>query len=196
VAVRLVRLSFSGELAFEVYVPADHGVALWKHILASGKSLDIRPIGLEAVASLRIEKGHVAGPELDHRNTLDDLGLGHMARTDKAFVGRELRQRSAMQSPERWRLVGIESVEPDKPLRGGSILFATTDKIEGHGRGYITSVTWSTDLDKFVALALYEGGLKHEGDEIVCAYPLKGEQVKARIVAPIFIDPKGERLRA
>jgi methylglutamate dehydrogenase subunit C len=196
VPVRLVRLSFSGELAFEVYVPADHGVAFWKHILASCKSLDIRPVGLEAVASLRIEKGHVAGPELDHRNTLDDLGLGHMARADKAFVGRELRQRSAMQSPERWRLVGIESVEPDKPLRGGSILFATTDKIEGHGRGYITSVTWSTDLDKFVALALYEGGLKHEGDEIVCAYPLKGEQVKARIVAPIFIDPKGERLRA
>jgi methylglutamate dehydrogenase subunit C len=196
VPLRLIRVSFSGELAFEVYVPADHGVAFWEHILASGKSLDIRPIGLEAVASLRIEKGHVAGPELDHRNTLDDLGLGHMARTDKAFVGRELRQRSAIQSPERWRIVGIESVEPEKSLRGGSILFAATDKIEGHGRGYITSVTWSTELDRFVALALYEGGLKHQGDEIVCAYPLKGEQVKARIVAPIFIDPSAERLRA
>jgi methylglutamate dehydrogenase subunit C len=196
VPLRLIRLSFSGELAFEVYVPADHVVSFWKHILASAKSLDIRPIGLEAVASLRIEKGHVAGPELDHRNTLDDLGLGYMARTDKAFVGRELRQRSAIQSPERWRIVGIESVEPEKSLRGGSILFAATDKIEGHGRGYITSVTWSTELGKFVALALYEGGLKHEGDEILCAYPLKGEQVKARIVAPIFIDPNGERLRA
>jgi heterotetrameric sarcosine oxidase alpha subunit len=196
IALHLMRLSFSGELAYEVYVPADHGVALWEHILASAQSLDIRPIGLEAVASLRIEKGHVAGPELDHRNTLDDLGLGHLVRTDKVYVGRELRQRTAVQSPERWRLVGIESLEPDKVLRGGAILFALTDKIEGHGRGYVTSVTWSTELNKYIALALYEGGLHHEGEQIVCAYPLKKEQMTVRIVTPNFIDPRGERLRA
>jgi sarcosine oxidase subunit alpha len=147
------------------------------------------------VASLRIEKGHIAGPELDHRNTLDDLGLAHLARADKAYVGRELRQRSAIQSSKRWRLVGIESIEPGQPLRGGAILFAASDKIEGHGRGYITSATWSTALDKFIALGLYEGGLVHEGEQIVCAYPVKKEQVKARIVSPVFIDPKGERLR-
>jgi sarcosine oxidase subunit alpha len=195
VPLRVIRLSFSGELAFEVYVPADHGVAVWEHILASAKSLDLRPVGLEAVASLRIEKGHVAGPELDHRNTLDDLGLAHLARAGKAYVGSELRRRSAIQSPKRWRLVGIESIEPDKPLRGGAILFAASDKVEGHGRGYITSVMWSTVLDKFVGLGLYEGGLVHEGEQIVCAYPVKREQMKARIVAPVFIDPEGERLR-
>jgi methylglutamate dehydrogenase subunit C len=195
VPLRVIRLSFSGELAFEVYVPADYGVAVWEHILASTQSLDLRPVGLEAVASLRIEKGHVAGPELDHRNTLDDLGLAHLAKFGKAYVGSELRQRSAIQSSQRWRLVGIESVEPDKPLRGGAILFAASDKIEGHGRGYITSVMWSTVLERFVALGLYEGGLVHEGEQIVCAYPVKREQVNARIVAPVFIDPKGERLR-
>jgi len=196
VPLRVIRLSFSGELAFEVYVPAEHGVAVWEHLLASAKSLGIQPIGLEAVASLRIEKGHVAGPELDHRNTLDDLGLGHMAKTEKAFVGRDLRQRPALQSPKRWRLVGIESIDPNDSLRSGSILFAATDKIEGHGRGYISSVTWSTELERFVALGLYTGGLTHQGEQIVCAYPVNKEQVKARIVAPIFIDPKGERLRA
>jgi sarcosine oxidase subunit alpha len=196
VPLRLIRLSFSGELAFEVYVPAEHGVAFWDHMLMSAKSLGIQPVGLEAIASLRIEKGHVAGPELDHRNTLDDLGLGHMAKGNKAFVGRELRQRPALQSPQRWRLVGIESIEPDQPLRSGSILFAATDKIEGHGRGYITSVTWSTELKKVIALGLYEGGLTHQDEQIVCAYPIKREQVKARIVAPLFIDPNGERLRA
>jgi methylglutamate dehydrogenase subunit C len=195
VPLRVVRLSFSGELAFEVYVPADYAVAVWEHILASARSLDLRPVGLETVASLRIEKGHVAGPELDHRNTLDDLGLAHLARTGKAYVGRELRQRSAIQSSKRSRLVGIESIEPGKPLRGGSILFAASDKIEGHGRGYITSVMWSTALDRFIALGLYEGGLLHEGEQIVCAYPVKREQVKARIVSPVFIDPKGERVR-
>ena len=81
--------------------------------------------------------------------------------------------------------------ELGKPLRGGSILFAATDKVEGHGRGYITSVTWSTELKTFIALGLYQGGLKHSGEHIVCAYPLKGELVKARIVAPMFIDPHG-----
>jgi sarcosine oxidase subunit alpha len=193
--LRLIRLSFSGELAYEIYTPADYGVALWEHMLERAAPLGIRPYGLEALASLRIEKGHVAGLELDHRNTLDDLGLGKMAGKKKAFVGRELRQRPMLQSPERWSLVGIECLEPGKRLRGGSILFSATDRIAGHGRGYVTSVTWSTELERFIALGLYEGGLKHAGEEIVCAYPLKGEEVKARIVAPTFIDPRGERLR-
>lgn len=196
VPLRIIRLSFSGELAYEVYVPADYGIAVWEHILTAGAPLGIKPYGLEALASLRIEKGHVAGLELDHRNTLDDLGLGRMASKDKDYVGRALRQRPLLQVPERWSLVGLECLEPDKRLRGGSILFAATDKIEGHGRGYITSVTWSTELGKYIALGLYQGGLKHEGEEIICAFPLKNEQVRARIVSPVFIDPKGERLHA
>jgi sarcosine oxidase subunit alpha len=195
VPLRLIRLSFSGELAYEIYTPADHGVTLWEHLLTSAAPLGIQPYGLEALASLRIEKGHVAGAELDHRNTLDDLGLGKMASREKAFVGRELRQRPVLQAPERWSLIGIECLEPGKRLRGGAILFCADDEIKGHGRGYITSVTWSTELEKFIALGLYQGGLKHAGEEIVCAYPLKAEQVKARIVSPMFIDPSGERLR-
>jgi sarcosine oxidase subunit alpha len=195
VSLRLIRLSFSGELAFEIYVPADHGVALWMHILASAASLGIQPFGLETVASLRIEKGHVAGLELDNRNTLDDLGLGKMASKAKGYVGRELGQRPGLRAPQRWSLVGLECLEAGKSLRGGSILFAATDKMEGHGRGYITSVTWSTELKNFIALGLYQGGMEHAGEEVVCAYPLKGEKVKARIVTPMFIDPNGERLR-
>ena len=194
VPLRLLRLSFSGELAYELYVPADCGVPLWEHLLATGAPLGIRPYGLEALASLRIEKGHVAGLELDHRTTLDDLGLGKMAGRDKAFVGRELRLRDGLQSPERWSLVGIEGLESDARLRGGAILFAAGEPITGHGRGYITSVTWSVELNKFIALGLYTGGLRHEGTEIICAYPLKGEQVRARIVSPMFIDPAGARL--
>ncbi|MES1152598.1 MAG: 2Fe-2S iron-sulfur cluster-binding protein, partial [Dongia sp.] len=73
--IRLLRLSFSGELAYEVHTPADFLTALWERFIETGKPLGVRPYGLEALASLRIEKGHVAGLELDHRNTLDDLGL-------------------------------------------------------------------------------------------------------------------------
>jgi len=194
--VRIIRLSFSGELAYEVYTPADFGVTLWEHLLRAAAPLGIKPYGLEALAALRIEKGHVAGLELDHRTTLDDLALGKMASKTKPYVGRELRQRPDLQAPERWSLVGLECLEPEKRLRGGAILFADGDPIKGHGRGYITSVTWSTELDKYIALGLYQGGLTHAGAEIVCAYPLKDEQVRARIVAPQFVDPKNERLHA
>jgi sarcosine oxidase subunit alpha len=196
VVVRLMRLSFSGELAYEVHCPANYTTALWEHVLKAAAPLGIKPYGLEALASLRIEKGHVAGLELDHRNSLDDLGLGKMASTTKPFVGSVLRKREDMMSPERWSLVGIELLEADKRLRGGSILFAATDEIKGHGRGYITSVTWSVDLQRFIALGLCKGGLKHEGEEIICAFPLKNEQVKARIVSPHFIDREGTRLNA
>ena len=196
VTVRLLRMSFSGELAYEVHVGADHAIPLWEHILKAAAPLGIRPYGLEALASLRIEKGHVAGLELDHRNTLDDLGLGKMAGKDKAYIGKELRFREDCQSPDRWSLVGLELLEPDKKLRGGSILFAASDEIKGHGRGYITSVTWSTELNKFIALGLYQGGLKHEGEEIIAAFPLKNEQVRLKLVSPHFIDHEGARLHA
>ncbi len=194
--VRLLRLSFSGELAYEVHCPANFAIALWEHILRAAETLGIKPYGLEALASLRIEKGHVAGLELDHRNTLDDLGLGKMAAKEKAFIGKELRLREAYQAPERWSLVGLELLEPEKKLRGGSILFAASDEIKGHGRGYITSVTWSTELNKFIALGLYHGGLKHEGEEIIAAFPLKNEQARLKIVSPHFIDKEGARLHA
>jgi sarcosine oxidase subunit alpha len=196
IPLRLLRLSFSGELAYEVYVPADHGTAMWERLLERGASLGIRPYGLEALASLRIEKGHVAGLELDHRTTLDDLGLVKFASRRKAFVGRELREREELKAPDRWSLVGLECLDSGARLRGGAILFSKDEPIAGHGRGYITSVTWSTVLQKTIALALYSGGLQHEGEEIVCAYPLKNEQVRARIVSPMFIDPSGERMRA
>jgi methylglutamate dehydrogenase subunit C len=194
--IRVLRLSFSGELAYEVYVPADRGTAMWTRILESAAPLGIRPYGLEALASLRIEKGHVAGLELDHRNTLDDLGLGKMASRTKAYIGRELREREELLDSERWSLVGLEPIEPTARFRGGAILFGREDPIAGHGRGYITSVTWSTVLGKFIALGLYRGGLHHQGEEIVCAYPLLGETMRARIVSPVFIDAAGERLRA
>jgi sarcosine oxidase subunit alpha len=196
VPVRLLRLSFSGELAYEVHIPSGYAVSLWEHFLNAAAPLGIKPYGLEALASLRIEKGHVAGLELDHRNTLDDLGLGRMASKTKAYVGRELRQRENHHSPSRWSLVGIESLEADKKLRGGSILFSADDEIKGHGRGYITSVTWSTVLGKYIALGLYQGGLSNEGKEIVCAFPLKNETVRARIVSPHFYDCDNERLHA
>jgi heterotetrameric sarcosine oxidase alpha subunit len=194
VPVRVIRLSFSGELAYELYVAADYATAFWEHLLASGAAFGMQPYGLEALASLRIEKGHIAGAEVDPRLGLNDLGLGRMARPEKPFIGRELAARPLLTAPTRPSLVGIECLEAGKRLRGGGILFAASDEIKGHGRGHVTSVTWSPTLGKFIALGLYAGGLAHLGEEIVCAFPLYGEQVRARITSPVFLDPKGERL--
>jgi sarcosine oxidase subunit alpha len=119
-----------------------------------------------------------------------------MASAAKSYVGKELGARPDLNSSDRWSLVGIECLETGKRLRGGSILFAPGEEIKGHGRGYITSVTWSTELDRYIALGLYQGGLQHEGQEIICAFPLKDDQVKARIVSPHFIDRDGARLNA
>jgi methylglutamate dehydrogenase subunit C len=191
-----MRLSFSGELGYEVHVSADYAQSVWEHILKAAEPIGIKPYGLEALASLRIEKGHVAGLELDHRNTLDDLGLGKMASKEKPYVGKALRFRDKLQAPDRWSLVGLELLEPEKKLRGASILFASSDEVKGHGRGYITSVTWSVELQKHIALGLYQGGLKHEGEEIIAAFPLKNEQARLKIVSPHFIDKEGVRLHA
>ncbi len=196
IKMRVVRLSFSGELAYELYCPANYGQALWERVLNRNASLDIKPYGLEALASLRIEKGHVAGLELDHRNNLDDLGLGKMAAASKSYVGKTLRHRPAERPADRWSLVGLEALDGATKLRGGAILFAPEDKIAGHGRGYITSTTWSVELQKHIALGLYQGGLTHEGKEVICAFPLKNKTARARIVSPHFIDSEGERLYA
>ncbi len=196
VPLRIIRLSFSGELAYEVFTPADYGIAVWQQILAAAAPLGIKPYGLEALASLRIEKGHVAGLEIDHRNTLADLGLAKMAGREKSFAGKSLMQRPNLNREDRWSLVGLESLEPDKKVRGGSILFAPGEEHKGHGHGYITSVTWSVELNRTIALALYDGGLKHQGEEVIAAFPLKDEQVRLRIVSPHFIDREGKRLHA
>ena len=196
VHVRILRVSFSGELAYEVHCPANYLESLWVHVMKAGEPMGLKPYGLEALASLRVEKGHVASQELDHRNTLDDLGFGKMASNKKPFVGDVLREREDNMAAGRWSLVGLELLEPDKKLRGGAVLFAQSDEIKGHGRGYVTSVTFSTDLNTFIALGLFKGGLAHENEEIIAAYPLKDEQVRLRIVSPHFIDRGGTRLNA
>ena len=196
VPIRVLRISFSGELGFELHCPADFAISLWEHVMRAGEPEGIKPYGLEALAALRIEKGHIASPEMDKRVTLDDVGLGKMASTKKAFIGDVLRQRGALQLTSRPRLVGLELLEPDKKLRGGAILFAVADKIEGHGRGHVTSVTWSTDLNMMIGLGFFQGDMISENREVLAVFPLKNETVRLRLVSPHFIDRGGTRLHA
>ncbi len=192
--LRILRLSYSGERAYEVYVGATAGEALWNALAEAGKPMGLVPYGVEALGALRVEKGHIAGPEIDGRTTLDDLGLARMAGKRRGFVGDVLQRRAAFLKPDRQQLVGLECLESGKRLRGGAILFRPDEAARGHGRGRITSVTYSPTLDRYVALGLLAKDNIAEGTEVLAVYPMKGEKVRARVVSPVFLDPKGERL--
>jgi len=194
--VRILRVSFSGERAYEVYTPAGYGAHLWERLMAAGQPHGIEPYGTEALGGLRIEKGHPAGPELDGRTTLDDLGLGRMARPNKPFVGDVLRHRPALESEDRRRLVGLQPVEPGARLRAGALVFPDGAPVEGHGIGHVTSVTWSPTLGHYVALALVAGGPAREGEIVAAASPVHGEHVRVQVVPGVFLDPEGERIHA
>ena len=118
IPVRVLRISFSGELAYEAYTSAGYGEALWQRLFDEGQGLDLVIYGSEALGALRIEKGHVAGPELDGRTTLADLGLDRMASTKKPFVGGTLMQREGLAETDRPRLVGLETTEPQAKCCG------------------------------------------------------------------------------
>ena len=174
-ALRILRLSYSGERAYEVYVGATAGEKAWARLLEAGAPFGLKPYGVEALGALRVEKGHVAGPEIDGRTTLDDLGLGRMVGKRIGFVGDVMRHRPAFKAPDRQRLVGLECIEEGKRLRGGAILFLPGEKAAGHGRGRVTSVTFSPELGRYVGLALLAGDVAVEGSEVIAVYPMKAK---------------------
>ena len=194
--VRILRVSFSGERAYEVYTPAGYGDALWATVAAAGEPHGITWYGLEALGALRIEKGHPVAAELDGRTTLDDLGLGGLARTSKPFIGDVLRQRPALTEPNRRRMVGLKAEDPNAILRAGTLLFETDAAVDGHGIGHVTSATWSPSLGCHIALGFIERGHEREGDVVSAVSPIHDERVAVRVVSNVFLDPEGERIHA
>jgi sarcosine oxidase subunit alpha len=196
IPARVFRLSFSGEVSYEVNVAADHGDAAWRALLHAGYDFGITPYGTEAMGVLRIEKGHVAGNELDGRTTPDDLGLGRMVKTDRDFIGRRALSRPLLTAPDRKQLVGVLPIDGNSAIPRGAALLTDIDRaaplpIDGH----VTSTCYSPTLGQPVALGLLKGGRARHG-ELVWAYaPVADVKLPVRIVDPVFIDPAGERVR-
>jgi sarcosine oxidase subunit alpha len=195
VKVRIIRLTFSGEMAYEVYTATHHGRAVWDHLMQTGKPWNLRSYGLEALGSLRIEKGHVVGSEMDGRTTLDDMGAGKMASQLKPFWGDALRRSENLARTDRPTLVGLEAVDANEPPNNGAILFFADDAIKGHGRGHITSTTYSKHVGTSIALGLLQGGTSRVGQIVIAASPVHGRQYKLKVVEPCFLDPEGNRYR-
>ena len=192
VDVRLHRMSYSGELAYEVYMPWKASAKVWSAIVAAGVAFDLKPYGTEAMGALRIEKGHIAGPEIDGRTTLNDVAMPGLASRKKPFVGSVLRGRPLLVEPSRPTLVGLE-VEGDAGAKAGSLLFGMNAPVSGHGEGVVTSTTYSPALSKNIALGLLAHGPDRLGERVQIVDFLSETILHARVVPHHFYDPEGVR---
>lgn len=193
---RVFRISFSGELAYEINVPADYGLAVWEALLAAGQSCGITPYGTEAMAVLRIEKGHVAGMELDGRTTADDLGLAKMIAADKDCIGKRSLSRPGLAAADRRQLVGLISVDGRTAMPRGAQLVTDPDHpLPNPITGHVTSTCHSPALERPIALALLSCGRERRGERLHALSPLTGTSVEVEVTHHVFYDPEGKRLR-
>ncbi len=193
---RIFRISFSGELAYEVYTPAGFGLGVWEAIFDAGRSSGITPYGTESMTVMRTEKGHVAGPELDGRTTANDLGLGRMMSARKDFVGRWLAGREGLVGADRLQLVGLMPVaEGGSFVKGAHLVADPGARGPDASQGHVTSAVHSPTCDGFIALALLKNGRARTGERLFAVSPLHGEQIEVEVTDPVFVDRQGERMR-
>lgn len=191
---RLFRISFSGELAYELAVPARAATAVWEAILAAGGPHGIRPYGLDALNTLRIEKGHVTTAELNGNTTAADLGCAHLLKKSGDFIGRTLAARPGLLGTDRLQLVGVRPADRSRRLRNGTQL--VTSAARSASLGYVTSCTPSVELEGWVGLALLAGGRQRIGSRLLGVSPVHGETTELEIVSPHMLDPENARVRA
>ena len=198
VPMRLFRVSFTGELGFEVNVPADYGAAVWEAVRAAGEAHGIIPYGTETMHVLRAEKGYIiVGQDTDGTVTPDDAGLSWaIGRNKPDFVGKRSLQRPAMQSPDRRQLVGILTADPRRVLEeGAQVLAQARAAAPVRPLGHVTSSYHSATLGRSIAMALVAGGRARMGQTLYV--PLEGGSVEpVQVATAVFYDPKGARLNA
>jgi len=196
VPTRLFRVSFTGELGFEVNVPAQHGRMVWEAIHAAGQAHGIVPYGTETMHVLRAEKGYViVGQDTDGTLTPDDAGMAWAVGTKKPdFVGKRSLARPDMTAPGRKQLVGLLTVDPQEVLEEGAQIVADPDQpVPMTMLGHVTSSYHSAALGRSIAMAVIADGRARDGQ--VIHVPMPGRSIRARVVAStVFYDQEGSRL--
>ncbi len=193
--VRVFRISFSGELSYEIAVPASQARALWEAIFEAGQEFGVMPYGTECLHVLRAEKGFIMiGDETDGTVIPQDLGLDWaISKKKDDYIGKRAQQRAHMADPERWKLVGLETLD-------GSVLphgaYATAPGTNANGQrntqGRVTSTYYSATLGRGIAMGLVHRGPERMGE--VLEFPkVDGTVVKAKIVEPVFHDREGTK---
>ncbi len=195
VPTRLMRVSFTGELGFEINVPADFGRAVWEALTISGQPYGVTPYGTEAMHVLRAEKGYIiVGQETDGTTTPDDVGLGGMIGKTKAdFVGKRSLARASMADPRRKQLVGLSTHDPKIVLEEGTqIVSDPGQRAPMKALGHVTSSYHSPTLGRSIALAMISAGRARLGQTLFA--PMPDRNIAVKIVDPAFVDPEGARI--
>ena len=196
IRARLFRISFSGELAYELAVPARYGNALVARLVEVGADLGATPYGVEALGVLRIEKGHPAGNELNGQTTAQMLGLRGMISTKKDAIGAVMSRREGLESDPRG-LIGFQPVDASEPVVAGAHLFAEGEAHRTEtDQGWISSACFSPHVGSSIGLGFLAGGKARVGEIVVAANPVQNQSVRLRVVSPHFVDPEGGRVRA
>jgi len=197
VPARIMRISFSGERAYEVNVPAPHGLRVWEALYEAGREFGITPYGTETMHVLRAEKGFIiVGQDTDGSVTPVDLGMETMVAKTKDCIGKRSLARSEMRRPDRKQLVGLLPDDPRFALpEGAQVLAGEPAPPPAAMAGHVTSSYLSPTLERSIALALVAGGLQRMGQRVHVAMR-DGRTTTATITSPVFYDPKAERQHA
>lgn len=197
VPVRLFRVSFTGELGFEVNVPARHGRAVWEALYAAGQKFGVTPYGTETMHALRAEKGYIiVGQDTDGTLTPNDAGLGWaIGKAKPDFVGKRSLTRPDMLKADRKQLVGLLTQDPKIVLEEGAQIVADPKQsVPMKMIGHVTSSYWSETLGRSIALAVVQGGRARQGGTV--HVPMPGGTHAAEVAGTVFFDPEGKRLEA
>lgn len=196
IAGRLFRISFSGEMAFELAVPSRFGASLWDALNDAAAALGGGAYGMEALNVLRIEKGFITHAEIHGRVTAFDIGMDRMISRKKDCVGQTMAARSGLMDENRAQLVGLRPVGAVKQLSAGAHLFESgAAPIRENGQGYITSVGFSPTLGSTIALGFLDRGRARHGEVIRMVDHLRDLDAQVVVCDPVFFDPEGDRVR-
>jgi len=197
VAARVLRASFTGELTYEISVPARYGLSLWKRIDALGQALNIVPYGVESLMVLRTEKGYLhIGVDTDGTTTPLDLGWGApLSKKTDDFIGARSLLRSHDQRNDRLHFVGLQAIDSGQSLPlGGHIVSQVNVELPMESQGYCTSACYSPTLKRWIGLGLVSCGRERMNESV--SIFANGKTVAAKVVSPTHLDVKGERLNA
>ncbi|MDR0807872.1 MAG: sarcosine oxidase subunit alpha family protein [Gemmobacter sp.] len=193
---RLFRISFSGELGYEIAVPARYGEALFRDLLARAETMGGGAYGMEALNVLRIEKGLLTHAEIHGRVTAFDVGMERMLGA-KDCIGKGPSRRPGLLGPDREQMVGLRPLDPEQALSSGAHLFVPGETVERvNDQGYTTSACWSPTLNSWLALGFLKDGRARHGQTLRLVDHLRGIDVLCEVCDPVFHDREGGKLRA
>lgn len=192
---RLFRISFSGELAYEIAVPTRFGDALMRALMVAGQEFGGTPYGTETLGVLRIEKGHATGNELNGQTSADMLGMGRMVSQKKDFIGKVLSQREELTRTDNVRLVGFVAKDDRQLLAGAHLLDENAETMASKDQGWLSSACYSPHIGAYIALGFLKNGDARIGNTLRAVDLLAKTDVPVRVVSPHFVDPEGARLR-